>query len=954
MIPEAERPGLHLATGRILLESLSAEIRQERLFAVVNHLNLGRSQISDREERAALLELNQQAAHKAQRSNAYNAAFEYFQTALSLLGESGWEQSYQLTLTLHSESALAAFLAHDLPASDSLVDAVLANARTLLDKIDAYTVRMQALIGAARWWDAAKVGFGALQALGAAVPVRTSRTTMLWHYVRLSMLLMGRTKTSLVNAPAMTDPYRLAEMRILTHVVTAIYFSRPSFSPLLIMRAVETSVRHGNSQYAAFAYASYGSFLCRGLGRMERGREFGELALEVLDRFDTASSKPKVMNLVQSHVNHWSGSLKETLGPIREGFEAGMAAGDLEYASLSAIVHVYTAFLSGVPLAEVESLAADYAEVARGGSRDSILLRRQLVLNLLGRAEDPCLLQGEACDEHALLPDLLESNQVMGLLTYSSAKATLSYLLGDPEDALRHADDALKNQRSSAGISTGGPLMLLHALISLRLYPEQIDEEKARLLKRVKHHLQKLRVLARHALVNHRSRVSLIEAEICRVANQADRAAKLYDVAIDQAKADGLLLEEALANELAGRFFLDSARRQLAFGYLREAREVYARWGAAAKVSQLESAYPYLTDSGRVQGQLPGNSATTVTGSFSIDLKGLMRALKDIGSEQVHSRLLEKTITTAMEVAGAQTALLFLPGKADRMTLEAEASVSSDKPRIMQSVPLDECSGVSPAVINYVIRTLQTVVIHDAQEPQTTIPGLNEDPHVRAHGVRSILCVPLLAGTNEAPELGGLLYLENNAATHTFVERVREPLEIICLSASGRIELARRAVTDLLTNLYNHDYLQGVLQKETAAAERSGRPLSLVMIDIDHFKNFNDRYGHQAGDRVLAEVAALIKDTTRKSDVVARYGGEEMAVVLPDADLEVALEAAERIRGRIEQAGIAYEEEILHVTASFGVTTQKPGDSDPASLVKAADQALYRSKDEGRNRVSAG
>jgi diguanylate cyclase (GGDEF)-like protein len=260
---------------------------------------------------------------------------------------------------------------------------------------------------------------------------------------------------------------------------------------------------------------------------------------------------------------------------------------------------------------------------------------------------------------------------------------------------------------------------------------------------------------------------------------------------------------------------------------------------------------------------------------------------------------------------------------------------------------------VSAAVINYVMRTKSAVVIHDAQKPQSVIPGLNQEEYVRTRGVKSILCIPLLAGGIESPELMGVLYVENNGATHTFVERVQEPLEIICLSAAGRLELSRKAVTDLLTNVYNHDYMQGILQKELSNAKRTGREVSLIMIDIDHFKKFNDNHGHQAGDVVLAAVAQLIKASTRQSDVVARYGGEEMAVVLPDTDQRMAMEVADRIRRTIAETVVPFEEKELNVTVSMGVASFGGHVSDPKALVKAADAALYQSKDAGRNRVTA-
>lgn len=953
LIPEAQRQAAHLEIGRLLLSDLTEEGRQERILEIVNQLNLGIDLITDEAEKSRLIDLNLEAGRKARRSNAYDAGLSYFYAALKPLSENGWARDYERTLVLHAEAARMAFLGRRLEEANKLVETVLANAKTLLDKIAVHEVKIESLIAAAKWRDAAEVGLAVLKSLGVSFPRRPSRWRIFWHYWRLKLLLLGKSKASLVNAPLMSDPYRLAEMRILSHVVTAVYFGMPALSPLVIIRAVQISVQYGNTPYSTFAYASYGALLCTGPQRMAEGRKFGELALALLDRLDAASFKSKVMNLVYGHINHWSSHLRETLVPIEESFRAGIETGDLEYASLSAITHVYTAFLSGLPLSTVETTAKEYARVAKGGSLDSIMLRRQLVLNLLGPTEDPCVLRGEACDEDTMLPRMIKANRLMGLLTFYCVKSTLAFLFERYDEALRYADKTRKYQTSSISIAMVPARLFTNALISLGVYAEQSDAERTLTLKKVDRILKKLRAWAAAAPMNHLHRIYLIEAERCRVLGRNKKAARNYDHAIACAKRDQYVFEEALANELAGRFYRGWGWAQLAQLYLHEARDIYARWGAIAKVKQMEAKYPFLTQNQTMFSEAGKTDSISATGSFSMDLKALMRALKDITSEQVHSHLLEKTIAIAMEVAGAQSALLFLRNDDDELFLEAEADINQDEFQILKSVPLADCKNVSTAVINYVRRAKQTVVIHDAQKPQNVMPGLNDDAYIKEHGVKSILCVPLLTGKSEAPELSGLLYLENNAATHTFTERVREPLEIICLAASGRLELSRKAVTDLLTNLYNHDYMQGILAKETSAAARTGRKLSLIMIDIDHFKKLNDEHGHQAGDVVLSEIAAIIKNTTRQSDVVARYGGEEMVVVLVDTDITVASEVAERVRTAIEAAVIPYDKKQLKVTASMGVATYGSTTSDPKTLVKAADQALYKSKHDGRNRVTA-
>lgn len=160
------------------------------------------------------------------------------------------------------------------------------------------------------------------------------------------------------------------------------------------------------------------------------------------------------------------------------------------------------------------------------------------------------------------------------------------------------------------------------------------------------------------------------------------------------------------------------------------------------------------------------------------------------------------------------------------------------------------------------------------------------------------------------------------------------------------------AYTDGLTGVYNRRYLESHLGKRLAAATASGKPLSVMMIDIDSFKAFNDRYGHALGDLVLREVAAALSDNVRNIDLVARYGGEEFAVVMPDTGTDGALLVAERLRDKIDELRVAVEgQEALRVTVSIGVATAMGGLESADLLQQRADGALYRAKDSGRNRV---
>jgi two-component system cell cycle response regulator len=162
-------------------------------------------------------------------------------------------------------------------------------------------------------------------------------------------------------------------------------------------------------------------------------------------------------------------------------------------------------------------------------------------------------------------------------------------------------------------------------------------------------------------------------------------------------------------------------------------------------------------------------------------------------------------------------------------------------------------------------------------------------------------------------------------------------------------KLQSLAVTDGLTGLHNHRAFQDYLEEQFRTAMRNKQPLALILMDVDHFKQYNDTYGHQAGDEVLRQVAQILQANVREGDFVARYGGEEFVIVLPRTDLESAVAVAERLRRAVESA----EWHLRPITGSFGVACIRPDMETRQELIEAADQALYQAKKNGRNRVEA-
>jgi diguanylate cyclase (GGDEF)-like protein len=237
---------------------------------------------------------------------------------------------------------------------------------------------------------------------------------------------------------------------------------------------------------------------------------------------------------------------------------------------------------------------------------------------------------------------------------------------------------------------------------------------------------------------------------------------------------------------------------------------------------------------------------------------------------------------------------------------------------------------------------------------------LQHDPRVSDPAVGAVLAFPLSC---RGRRVGALIALDREASAReprlsaSMLRAVRILLEPASVALDNALLLKRAdslAVTDDLTHLYNSRYLNQVLRRETKRASRSGRPLSLLFIDLDGFKAVNDTHGHMFGSRALVEAAAVIRQSARETDVVSRFGGDEFALVLPDTGGEGAFAVGERIRERIAAHRFLVGDGLdIHLTGSIGVATLPDVAASADELMQAADKAMYAVKESGKNGIQA-
>src|SRR4028119_1459484 len=672
LIPEEQKRSTHLKIGQLLLEKTAEAEREERIFDIVNHLNVGAELITEKAERHELAQLNLVAGKKAKASTAYAAATEYLNAGRKLLTTNSWESQYQLTLALHEEAAEAAYLKGDFGQMQRLANFVVQQAKTLLDKVKVYEVQMQAYASQNKLQEALNTGLQALKLLGVEFPSGPNPSDIGQALEETASILSGKEPSDLLDLPQMTDSNKLAALRLMPNLFAVAYFVAPELVPLLVCKQVNLSVQYGNAFGSPLAYALYGFILCGVVGDIERGYQFGQLALSLGVKLNAKEVKTRhLANLLVLHWKEHSKNLLESYGSV---YLSGLEIGDLEYAGFGAYMYSYQSYVAGKSLSYLEVEIANYWDAINKIKQETALHYQEMVwqavLNLMGKAENPCLLQGKAYDEEKMLPLHQSSNDLMALEFLYSHKVQLCYRFDDYAQALENIAQLEKYLATATGHIDFVLFHFYDSLVRLAIYADTPQSEQQSILDRVQANQEKMQKWAHHGPMNYLHKFYLVEAERHRVLDQKLEALEMYDKAIALAKENKYLNEEALANELAAKFYLQWGKEKLAQLYLIDAYYSYSRWGAKAKIDSLEQCYPQLLapilqqNQGRLfeaattsNDTLSSTKNQTITGSTSsavIDLPTVIKAYQALSSEIKFEQLLTTLMQVVIENAGAE------------------------------------------------------------------------------------------------------------------------------------------------------------------------------------------------------------------------------------------------------------------------------------------------------------
>jgi PAS domain S-box-containing protein len=790
LIPADRKQHTHMQIGRLLL----ANNPTNQLFTIVNHFNEAITLIQNVSEQQMLANLNLQAAQKAKAATAYQAAFNYAQIGSELLGPTGWQTQYQTTLALYETLAETAFLQGDLDTVPILVHLVLDQAKHVLDRLKVYEIIIQLHTIQKEYQKAIGSALEILQQLGVNLSPYPKRLTLIQELIKTKLALRGHDPEKLGSLGEMVLPEQAAILRIMDLLQMPTYLSSPKLMVVLATVGVRITLQHGNSPWAASFYAYY-SMILSSLGELEGSYQFGQLAIMLADRYGDLFITARVKVIVPWFSQPWRKDLRSSIPLMDESLRAAIDSGNLTFMGVSTGMSMLTRFFAGISLDEIGDRLSDLQEIVvqskDASSQQYFDLLLQTIQQLRGKL--PVNLNEVSGQEKPFLSTLY------GFQTY------VAYLLSDIPTALNYADTQLRYESPETTGMTKIHIWLFDALTRLAAYPQSDNATKKQLLQRVTVLQKNLRTRAKLMPGNFQHKCDLIEAEKCRVLAKFTAAMELYDQAISGAKAHKYLQEEALANELAAKFYLEWGKEKIAAVYLQEAYYCYARWGATAKTDQLAQRYPQII-APFLQSPQPTDhhlsALTTITHAFttritsgqginSFDLAAVIQSTQALSSIIELPDLINQLCQILLKNSGAEICIPILLSHSKNIlnvdsssedqqvwqvygvdpNIPVEISISTDTPTQLSYSTLEECSYLPIKLINQVRNCEQTIILDNT--------SLLEDDYLLLYQPQSVMCLPLL----DKGKLRGIIYLESRHTAGVFSTDQQIVLEFIATQA---------------------------------------------------------------------------------------------------------------------------------------------------------------------------
>ncbi len=783
LISASQRAAAHLRIGRLLAAQTLPGQQEEAIFEIVGQLNRGAALINEQSEREQLAAFNLLAGLRAKASTAYASALAYFAAGIELLAADCWTRQHELSFALELNRAECEFLTGQMVAADHRLAALMEQARTTVERGQITCLHMDVYLLLDRSDYAVAVCLDYLRHVDIDWSAHPNDDEVRREYDQIWLRLGDRSIASLIDLPLMEDAASLVTLDALGKLFAPALQSDANLASLMICKAVSLSLERGNCDASCVLYANVGRVAGRRFGDYQAGLRFGELGCELVEKRGLKRFEASTYLCFSIFVARWMKPVRECRELLQRAFVAANRVGDLAYGAYAGNALNSDLIFSGERLCDVQSEAERglaYAKKVRFGLvTDFINTQLALVRMLRGLTPTFGYFDSAQFSEREIEAHLC-ANPDLALATcwYWIRKLQALYLAEDNVAALASAAKAQPLLWVASSFYEEAEYYFYAALAMAAAFAHAPRDVRAQYLADMaEHHLQ-LQTWAQQCPENFASRVALVAAEIARCQERVVDAEQLYEYAIDLAQKASFVHIEAMANELAARFYAGRGLLKVARVYMQDARYAYLRWGADGKVRQLEAKYTFL------RSDIPAAGPTTTIAAAveHLDLATVLKVAQAASSELVLEKLIDMVMRTAIEQAGAERGVLILSSD-DELRIVAEATTSQDATQMMlRDVPVS-ASLLPGSILNQVLRTGQYLCLNDAVA-ELEFAG---DTYIREHRARSILCLPLM---NQA-KLIGALYLENNLVAEVFSPARIAVLKLLASQAAISLDNAR-------------------------------------------------------------------------------------------------------------------------------------------------------------------
>ena len=782
LIPESARAQAHLRIGRLMAAHASSNTLEDGIFEIVSQLNRGAAEISSREEQEQLAEFNLIAGKRAKASTAYVSALHYLVAGATLLADDGWDRRPDLAFALEFHRAECEFLTGELAAAEARLAMLASRGAGAVEQAAVAGVRIDLYTTTNRSDLAINVALNYLQHLGGEWTPHPTEQDVRQEYDRTWSLLHGREIEELIDLPVMSAPASVAAMEVLDKALPPALFTDRNLFPLLLWRIVNFSLEHGHTEASCYAYVHGGAIAGARFGHYKAGFRFGQLGYDLVERRGLKRFKARTHIGFGVYTVSWTRHWRMARGLIRDGFDAAHSIGDVTWAAYSWHNLIGNILAVGDSLADAQDEAerglAFVRKIGFGLVIDNITTQLALIRTLRGSTARFGCFTWEEFDE-ARIEQRLSNDPGLAFTAcwYWTRKLQARFFAGDYSAAV---EASLNAQRllwtsecfiESAEAAFYGALS--HAASCDAAHPVQFRQH----VEALTGHHKLLVQWAENCPENFENRAALVGAEMARLDGRVLEAEQLYEKAIASARDNGFVNNEAIAYELAARFYAARGFHKFADTYLLQARYCYQRWDAGGKVAQLDQLHPHLK-----RESVSAPTSAILARTEVLDLATVMKISQAVSGGMVLEPLVDSLMRAAIEHAGAERGSLIRP-QGDQLLIQAEAAAAGDAVTVQQRDPSANAVVLPESVVRYVMRTRQDVILDDAQEENP----FSADPYILQCRVRSILCLPLINQTS----LTGVLYLENSLVARAFTPARTTVLKVLASQAAISLENSR-------------------------------------------------------------------------------------------------------------------------------------------------------------------